>query len=389
MGDKDRIGARVARLRKARGLTQIGLARRANVSHSLLTKVEAGQVPASPVFIGAVARALRVDVTDVTGQPYQVPEWPSGRVQGSIGELRRAILFPDLVPEPEIEPRPVGALADEITQLAMLQGQVRHVELGERLPAVLDELTVHAHGDGGPVVFRLLDRSYAIATSLARRMGYNDLAMLAIERAAAAAQRADDANLPALVALSRALMLITHGEYYPALAMAAGVLGTAEAPEIDGALHLRCAISAARAGDSAAAWEHWGKARELVVTVTGADPYALAFNPANVEVHGVAVAVELGDYDEAIRRGAGLALPPTLLTERHAHHAIDLSRAYAATGHWKKALDRLIAAEQIAPLMVRYHPSSRDTVASLLSSARVPSQGLIGLARRMGLRNVI
>jgi transcriptional regulator with XRE-family HTH domain len=111
------------------------------------------------------------------------------------------------------------------------------------------------------------------------------------------------------LALSRALMLVTHGEYRPALAVAGGVLGTAEAPGIDGALHLRCAISAARAGNSAVAWEHLGTAQELAVTVTGADTYALAFNPANVEVHGVAVAVELGDYDEAIRRGGGLMLP--------------------------------------------------------------------------------
>ena len=51
MTEKDRIGARVARLRKGRGLSQIGLARRAGMSHSLLSKVEAGHVPASPVFI--------------------------------------------------------------------------------------------------------------------------------------------------------------------------------------------------------------------------------------------------------------------------------------------------------------------------------------------------
>lgn len=390
MADKDRIGARVARLRKARGLTQIGLARRASVSHSLLSKVEAGQLPASPVFIGAVARALRVDVTDVTGQPYQVPAWPSDRVQASIGEVRRALSFPDLVPELDAPPRTVDALAAEVEQLAVLHGRTRHAEVGARLPAVLDELTVHAHSVGGPAVYRLLNRSYAIASSLARRTGYNDLGMLAIERAGAAAERADDPNLPALVSLSRALMLLTHGDYRPALRIASGVLGTAQAPEVDGALHLRCAISAARAGDAAMAWEHWGTARDLAPAVRGADdPYLLAFNPPNVEVHGVAIAVELGDYDQAIRRGAGLTLPPMLLTERHAHHAIDLSRAYAATGHWKKALDQLVDAERIAPLMVRYHPSSRDTTASLLSSARVPSEALIGLARRMGLRNVV
>jgi transcriptional regulator with XRE-family HTH domain len=388
MAGKDRIGARVARLRKGRGLSQIGLARRAGVSHSLLSKVEAGHVPASPVFIGAVARALRVDVTDVTGQPYRVPDWPSDRVNASIGEIRRALSFPDLMPELDVAARPVDALAAEVGQLARLQAGTRHAELGERLPGVLDELTAHAHTGGGPKVFKLLNRSYAIAGSLARRMGYNDLGMLAIERAATAAQRADDPNLPALVSLSRALMLITHGVYRPALTVAARMLGTAEAREIDGALHLRCAISAARAGDAGVAWEHWGAAQELAPTVDLADPYALAFNPANVEVHGVAVAVELGDYDEALRRGARMILPPTLLTERHAHHGIDLARAYAATGHWKQSLDRLVEAERIAPLMVRYHPSSRDTVASLLSSARVPSEALTGLAGRMGLRHV-
>jgi transcriptional regulator with XRE-family HTH domain len=387
--DKDRIGARVARLRKVRGLTQVGLARRANVSLSLLSKVEAGHVAASPVFIGAVARTLRVDVTDVTGQPYQVPEWPSDRVQGSIGEIRRAVSFPELVPELAVPPRPVSVLAREVAGLVELQGTARHVELGARLPGVLDELVVRVHEGGDAATFRLLNRSYAIAASLARRMGYNDLAVLSLERAAAAGQQAEDPNLPALVSLSRALMLVTHGDYRPALAIAAGKLGTADSPEVEGALHLRCAIAAARAGEAGAAWEYWGTARELAATVGADDPYAVAFNPPNVEIHGVAVAVELGDYDEAIRRGADLVLPPTLLTERHAHHAIDLARAYAAAGHWKKALDRLVGAERIAPLMVRYHPSSRETVATLLSSARVPTEALVGLARRMGLRHVV
>jgi hypothetical protein len=137
------------------------------------------------------------------------------------------------------------------------------------------------------------------------------------------------------------------------------------------------------------AWEHWGIARDLAPAAGDADPYALAFNPSNVEVHAVAVAVELGDYDEAVRRGAGLVLSPALLPERHAHHGIDLARAYAATGRWRRALDTLLDAERLAPLMVRYHPSSRDTVASLLSSARVPPEALTAFAKRMGLRNVI
>jgi transcriptional regulator with XRE-family HTH domain len=70
MVDEDRIGARIAVIRKTRGWTARELAQRAHVSYSLLAKVESGAAPASPALIGAVARALRVDVPRLTGQPY-------------------------------------------------------------------------------------------------------------------------------------------------------------------------------------------------------------------------------------------------------------------------------------------------------------------------------
>src|SRR5215472_10681494 len=73
MAGYERIGTRVAATRKTRGWTSRELARRANVSYSLLTKVESGAAAASPAFIGAVARALRVDVPRITGQPYEAP----------------------------------------------------------------------------------------------------------------------------------------------------------------------------------------------------------------------------------------------------------------------------------------------------------------------------
>lgn len=66
------VGARIARLRKARGLTQAGLALRANVSYSLVTKVETGHRPASAAFIGAVAQAMRADQAEVTGASFSL-----------------------------------------------------------------------------------------------------------------------------------------------------------------------------------------------------------------------------------------------------------------------------------------------------------------------------
>ena len=73
MAGQEPIGARVAAIRKTRGWTARELARRASVSYSLLAKVESGAAAASPAFIGAVARALRVDVPRLTGQPYEEP----------------------------------------------------------------------------------------------------------------------------------------------------------------------------------------------------------------------------------------------------------------------------------------------------------------------------
>src|SRR5260370_41593 len=71
MSDQDRAGTRIATIRKMRGWTGRELANKTHVSYSLLAKVESGAVPASPALIGAVARALRVDVPRITGQPYE------------------------------------------------------------------------------------------------------------------------------------------------------------------------------------------------------------------------------------------------------------------------------------------------------------------------------
>ncbi|WP_055546520.1 helix-turn-helix domain-containing protein [Streptomyces sp. NBRC 110028] len=67
---EEHTGARIARTRRERGLTQQGLAMRANVSKSLLSKVECGQKPASPSLIATCARALSVTTSDLLGQPY-------------------------------------------------------------------------------------------------------------------------------------------------------------------------------------------------------------------------------------------------------------------------------------------------------------------------------
>jgi tetratricopeptide (TPR) repeat protein len=135
------------------------------------------------------------------------------------------------------------------------------------------------------------------------------------------------------------------------------------------------------------AWDHHEQAVEAArrLPVRIQDWYALQFNPANVAIHGAAVAVEMGDYDEALRRDAEITAPvlAALPAERRAHHGIDMARAYIELGRRDKALGNLVSAERAAPQMTRYHPSARNVAAHLLDYHRTIPEPLRGLARRM------
>jgi transcriptional regulator with XRE-family HTH domain len=139
MADQERAGARIAALRKTRGWTARELARRASVSYSLLAKVESGAAPASPALIGAVARALRVDVPRVTGQPYVESRGPAGRLHDSVNALRRSIDTYDLAAD-GITPRPFAELTADVTRISDLGQAARYVQIGTELPGLLDEL---------------------------------------------------------------------------------------------------------------------------------------------------------------------------------------------------------------------------------------------------------
>ncbi|MET9918128.1 helix-turn-helix domain-containing protein [Streptomyces sp. NPDC006435] len=87
---EEHTGARIARIRKQRGLTQQELAMRAHVSKSLLSKVECGQKPASPALVAACARALGVSTSDLLGQPY-AEELRRDRMDALIQPIREGL----------------------------------------------------------------------------------------------------------------------------------------------------------------------------------------------------------------------------------------------------------------------------------------------------------
>jgi transcriptional regulator with XRE-family HTH domain len=391
------IGQRIRRKRRRAGLTQQGLADLAFVSRSLIQQVERGRKPATPSLVAAVASALNLDPAELYGQPYRGETAHADRVHAHIPAVRWALSYIDVPPDLDGPPRSLDALAAEVDALRKLSLAARHVQVGARLPAVLAELSVHAYDRDTPRSWRLLNATQAVAAALARRLGYNDLAAFGIERAATAAARSDDPNLPRLVQLSRALLMMTTGAWQPGLTLVrrAGEgmdTNTAEARVVSGALQLRAAMLSARAGNASDAWDQYGAAAEIAARLPERVPdfYALQFNRANVEVHGAAVAVELNDFDEAIRRDAQLTqawrrAPSMLPPERRAHHEIDMGRALVSVGAYDKALRRLVRADKTAPQMTRYHPMARETTVRLLDHYRALPEPLRVLQDRMAL----
>lgn len=388
MADEDRIGARIAVLRKTHGWTARELARRAHVSYSLLAKVESGAAPASPALIGAVARALRVDVPRVTGQPYDDTRGQAGRLHAAIAPIRRSIDTFDL-PDEDVTPRPFGELAADVRRISALGQSAKYVQIGEDLPGLLDELgaAVHtAREEDRPALFGLLAEAYSGASAIANLLGYLDLRSQVVERIRWASELSGDPLRMQRVRWQRTASLMAVGAYPQALTLMDQVradlgddLTGMDGPALSvyGSSHLRSAILAARAaktrgpGYAGQAWDHLDRARQVAGHM-GADrnDYGLAFGPSNVAQHEVAVAVELEDGEEAVRRSRHTRLAPSVPAVRRGHHFIDLARGYVMAGDPAGGLRCLEQARRIAPQQTRHHPMVRETVLSIAAARR-------------------
>ncbi|MDA2808988.1 helix-turn-helix domain-containing protein [Nocardiopsis suaedae] len=387
------IGARIARVRKRRGLTQEGLAARCHYSRPHIAQVERGHKVATPAFVSSVARALAIDPSELYGQPFR-DSARDEKVHAPINEIRRALAFVEVPPDLEAPPRSLDRLDAELATCKRLRRSAQHVKLGARLPALIEELTYHVYEDDLPRAWRLLFNAQDTAGELVRRLGYNDLTNQLLERSAVAAEKAGDPHLPLMVARRRALLMAGVAAYSPALRLVRRSLdrvdpGHPTAAEATGSLHLRAAVIAARGNEPSAAWDHFEQARTASQRAGARrlDAYGTNFVPGNVAIHGAAVAVELGDVDEAVRRDddIGERLLSSVSPERRAHHAIDMARAHVDAADRDKALDRLLYAERTAPQMTRYHPMAQAVATHLAGAYRDLPDRLRQLLARMAI----
>ena len=269
--DEMGVGDRTARARKLARLTQVQLAHKANVSLSLLRKVEQGTRPASPAFIAATARVLGVGIGELTGQPY-TPGRQDAAAHALIPELRRAIVaFADETPSVPMTFEELTASLDHVREGMR---RARYSDMVGELPDILLGLhhlaDIENPGHRLERVYSTTAYAYSKAMLFAYQYGYLDLAGLAAERCAWAADRSGDPIWPLAAEYNKALIMLYSGAYVGGLrtidrayTASESIAPTPDLLAVRGALHLRGSILAARAADHDTAESHLNGAREL------------------------------------------------------------------------------------------------------------------------------
>ncbi|MFF8959596.1 helix-turn-helix domain-containing protein [Streptomyces sp. NPDC014894] len=389
--DDEHTGARIKEQRKLARLTQRQLADRMPYSYSLLNQVECGRRAATIAFVSAVARALRIDVAALTGPP----------AASDTHHDRRAILTPvrevldlhDLGPVDALTARPVAALAVEADRLCR---QVRATHLkkaAQDLPGLIIELTHTAWTAPATPVWQALASAYRTASDIALKLGHLDLARIALDRMAWAAERASDPCLAAIRQYKRGLLYKagdTRGTGQRLIAAGQQLLAgetSREALAVAGQLHLGASALAARAEDRAAVELHLAAARDLADRVGGEAPevHWLSFGHRNADLHCFGAAVTMRQYDDALGQARGIKLPASTLTSRRARYLVDRARVEMETGHLDASLKNLGAARRAAPEQVRHYPGTRETISGLVHSSRRTPDALGRMAAWIGL----
>ncbi|MFG2149022.1 helix-turn-helix domain-containing protein [Streptomyces sp. NPDC048696] len=393
---EEHTGTRIARIRKQRGLTQQGLAMRASVSKSLLSKAECGQQPAFPALVSACARALGVTTSDLLGQPY-AEELRRDRMDALIQPIREGLENWDIALDWDSAPRPAALIRADVQQALVQRRQAQYTDMVRDLPALIDE-SVHAvhttAGNEQRLAYECLAGTFRCVFTVAWNFGYIDLATVALDRLAWTAPRADEPGLAAMHAYLRAQTSMSSGRYDVGMRVIDRALRDLEGQDarrpagieaMRGVMHLRAAVLAGRMKDREHADSRLAEAHALARTTGELPDFGVTWGPTNVGVHAVAIASEMDDFGRAVELANDVRIPRGWTRSRAGHHWMDLGRAHAWAGHPEQALDCLQQARRIAPQQTRYHPTVRESVLALKRRERARNSSLAQYAEWVGI----
>jgi hypothetical protein len=285
----------------------------------------------------------------------------------------------------------IGAHSSTAPALAELSKSVSHAwltyqhsayaALARLLPQLVGDAQaacVHYRGEERRQAAQLLSQVYQLASSSLRKLGQNDLAWLAAERAVAASQRARDDLLFASSIAQVTAALAALGRLRPALELSISVASqmaqgndaqaNPERLSVYGNLILQSALVAAKLGDSATARDLASAAEEPAKWLGHDESYnATTFGPTALVLHRVVAAVELGEMARAVSTHNTVTAQrlAAMTPECRANYLLTLARAHSELGDVTSAIESLTEAALLAPTEVRHNPTTGRLVADI------------------------
>lgn len=383
-------------------MTQRTLADLMNRSEDWVGKIERGARSVRRMdVISELARALRVEVGDLLGQPVLVEH---EHQDDDIPAIRDSLMTPRRLSRTLFKPqqrpdRPISA-AHAALAIERRWFDYQHGKLGQVVTALpkliqtaqqLEDETTPAERGGWAVSAR----THHLAATTLSKIGEADLAWIAAERAMYAADQADDPLVLASAARAGTHALLVSGRFDDAVELGNTAAewmrpqltdGDPAALSLLGMLRLRTAVAAARHHDRSTTSDLLDRASRAASRLgEDANHWQTGFGPTNVELHRISARLDLGDVDYVVDAGPNIQAEH-LPIERQVSHMIDVARALSLVARDQEALGFLLDAEKRAPHLVRHNPLVRETVKDLYrraaGSGQNSSSPLGGLAER-------
>ncbi|MDT0387793.1 helix-turn-helix transcriptional regulator [Streptomyces dubilierae] len=383
------VGQRIATIRHARRMTQADLARAAFVSLSMVKAIERGARAPSDDTLDSIAAALTVDPSRiVTGHTRT-----DSRVHAALPGVSAAIAAYD-VPA-DAPPRPLDELGEAVGALVQWRLDAQYARIAERAPQLLtDSLTALHHSTGAEQLraAHLLAVAARSADAVAYKFGARDLSARLVELMRWAAAQTEDRIAQATAAYVRCETFFAARAHAQGLAALEQAIDASPSPlgraatAARGALHMRAAVIAGRAGDADAAALHLADARRLGDTLPEDAYDGTAFGPDSVRAHEVSVAVSLGrdHLQRALDVAEEWTPPKSLPAERQSGFWIELARAQVWVGRPDDAFESLKVARHIAPQHTREHPWAREAAATVRRLKRADAESLTAFSEWIG-----
>jgi transcriptional regulator with XRE-family HTH domain len=302
------LGRSISERRRRYGWSQPELASMLGRPAAWLSQLERGLIPAEPLPVPG-ALAVTPLAFQVFGSEHDLGDANSS---GYASALRDVLFDETRRPGSAIlgdrSPSVLSSMAARIWALTTAQ---EYGELAELLGCLIPELEAAVRDDDDQEradLHELIAISFQACSAALARLGEPDGALIAADRALAAAHRAGDLLLAAGSAYMLVRILLEVRRHHQAEAIAAaaaealqrpGSANTAEALSLCGALALLRALAAARLGSATGAELHLSRARAIADRLShdAGNASAIArcrsfFGPDHVALYEIAVSIE-------------------------------------------------------------------------------------------------